>query len=269
MERMATSRARDDSAPPPADRLDADLRWMNLQLRSPALDAAPLHAFGRWEAQPHQHLPAARLAASPWRGLLIADEVGLGKTISAIRILRRLHAIGEVGPVIIACPGSLRSKWRQELHHRGDLDAVVADSGRRLIGMVRRLAEGEPRVIIVSHGVLRRSATLERLMEHLPEVMLTIVDEAHHCRNPRSRLHDAVQLLSMRSKRTVLMTATPVNLREEELWIQLSLLAPDRWPNLDQFHRTMGPTRMLNDVLDGISQPIPNLPLAIDRFRAL
>lgn len=269
MERMATSRARDDSAPPPADRLDADLRWMNLQLRSPALDAAPLHAFGRWEDQPHQHLPAARLAASPWRGLLIADEVGLGKTISAIRILRRLHAIGEVGPVIIACPGSLRSKWRQELHHRGDLDAVVADSGRRLIGMVRRLAEGEPRVIIVSHGVLRRSATLERLMEHLPEVMLTIVDEAHHCRNPRSRLHDAVQLLSMRSKRTVLMTATPVNLREEELWIQLSLLAPDRWPNLDQFHRTMGPTRMLNDVLDGISQPIPNLPLAIDRFRAL
>lgn len=269
MERMAASGARDDASASRAGRLPADLRWTDLQLRHPASDTAPLHAFGRWEDQPHQHLPAARLAVTPWQGLLIADEVGLGKTISAIRVLRRLHALGRTGPVIIACPGALRSKWRQELHHRADLEAVVADSGRRLLAMVERLAEGEPRVIIVSHGVLRRTATLERLMERLPEVMLTIVDEAHHCRNPKSRLHDAVQLLAMRSRHTVLMTATPVNLREEELWVQLSLLAPDRWPNLEQFHRTMGPTRMLNDVLAGIAQPTPNLPRAIDRFRAL
>jgi superfamily II DNA or RNA helicase len=266
---MAASGTRDDGPLTRADRLAPDLRWTDLLMRHPASDAAPMHAFGRWEDQPHQHLPAARLAASPWRGLLIADEVGLGKTISAIRILRRLHSIGETGGVIITCPGALLSKWRQELHHRAEIDAVVADSGRRLIAMVERLVEGEPRVIIVSHGVLRRSATLERLMEILPETMLTIVDEAHHCRNPRSRLHDAVQLLAMRSRRCVLMTATPVNLRDEELWVQLSLLAPDRWPTIEQFHRTMGPTRMLNDVLDGISAPIPNLPRAIDRFRAL
>ncbi|MDP6899501.1 MAG: SNF2-related protein [Candidatus Thalassarchaeaceae archaeon] len=266
---MVVSGSNDDSGPKASHSIDSTLRWMDLNLRIPTTDSAPLHHFGRWEDQPHQHLPAARLAASPWRGLLIADEVGLGKTISAIRILRRLHAIGESGGVIVACPGALRSKWRQELHHRGDIDAIVADSGRRLISMIERMAEGEPRVIIVSHGVLRRSSTLEKLIEIMPEMMLTIVDEAHHCRNPRSRLHDAVQLLAMRSQRCVLMTATPVNLRDEELWVQLSLLAPERWPTIEQFHRTMGPTRMLNDVLDGISQTLPNLPRAIDRFRAL
>ena len=252
-----------------ADNLPSDLRWTDLLLRHPASDAAPMHEFGRWEDQPHQHLPAARLASSPWQGLLIADEVGLGKTISAIRIIRRLHATGETGAVIIACPGSLRSKWKQELHHRGDLEAVVADSGRRLLRIVDNLVEGEPRVVIVSHGILRRSATLDQLMDTLPEVMLTIIDEAHHCRNPRSRLHDAAQLLTMRSRQSVLMTATPVNLREEELWVQLSLLAPDRWPTIEQFFRTMRPTRMLNDVLDGISRPVPNLPRAIDHFQAL
>ena len=266
---MAISGARDDVDSAGADNLPSHLRWTDLQLRSAASDTAPMHAFGRWEDQAHQHLPAARLALSPWKGVLIADEVGLGKTISAIRIIRRLHATGQTGGVIIACPGSLRSKWRQELHHRGDLDAIVADSGRRLLAIAKRLADGEPRVIIVSHGVLRRAATLEKLMELLPQTMLTIVDEAHHCRNPRSRLHDAVQFLTMRSQFSVLMTATPVNLREEELWIQLSLLAPDRWPSIDAFYRTMRPTRMLNDVLDGIAQPIPNLPRAIDRFRAL
>ncbi len=228
-----------------------------------------MHDFGRWEDQPHQHLPAARLAASPWNGLLIADEVGLGKTISAIRIIRRLHSTGDTGAVIIACPGSLRSKWKQELHHRGDLESEIVDSGRRLLRIVERLIEGEPRILIVSHGILRRSATLVQLMETLPEVMLTIIDEAHHCRNPRNRLHDAAQLLTMRSRQSVLMTATPVNLREEELWVQLSLLAPDRWPTIEQFHRTMRPTRMLNDVLDGISRPVPNLPRALDHFRAL
>ena len=141
---MAVSGTRDDVDSAMADNLPSDLRWTDLLLRHPASDAAPMHAFGRWEDQPHQHLPAARLATSPWQGLLIADEVGLGKTISAIRIIRRLHATGETGAVIIACPGSLRSKWKQELHHRGDLEAVVADSGRRLLRIVENLAEGEP-----------------------------------------------------------------------------------------------------------------------------
>ena len=266
---MAVSGTRDDGDSATADNLPPSLRWTDLLLRHPSSDSAPMHDFGRWEDQPHQHLPAARLATSPWQGLLIADEVGLGKTISAIRIIRRLHSIGETGAIIIACPGSLRSKWKQELHHRGDLEAEIIDSGRRLLRVVERLVEGEPRIIIVSHGVLRRSATLEQLMETLPEVMLTIIDEAHHCRNPRNRLHDAAQLLTMRSRKSVLMTATPVNLREEELWVQLSLLAPDRWPTIEQFHRTMRPTRMLNDVLDGISRPVPNLPRALDHFRAL
>jgi superfamily II DNA or RNA helicase len=266
---MVVSGASDGGNSATADNLPATLRWTDLLLRYPASDYAPMHDFGRWEDQPHQHLPASRLAASPWKGLLIADEVGLGKTISAIRIIRRLHSTGETGAVIIACPGSLRSKWKQELHHRGDLEAEIVDSGRRLLRIVDRLVEGEPRILIVSHGILRRSATLVQLMETLPEIMLTIIDEAHHCRNPRSRLHDAAQLLTMRSRKSVLMTATPVNLREEELWVQLSLLAPDRWPTIEQFHRTMRPTRMLNDVLDGISRAVPNLPRALDHFRAL
>ena len=227
-----------------------------------------MHAFGRWEDQPHQHLPAARLAASPWQGLLIADEVGLGKTIPAIRIIRRLHAIGDVGPVIIACPGSLRSKWKQELHHRGDLKSVVADSGRRLLRILQNLSEGEPRIIIVSHGILRRSSTLEQIMESMPEVMLTIIDEAHHCRNPKNRLHDAAQLLTMHSRKCVLMTATPVNLREEELWVQLSLLALIDGRLSNSFIAPC--VRLECSMISSMdSRTVPNLPRALNHFQAL
>ena len=72
---MAISGARDDVDSAGADNLPSHLRWTDLQLRSAASDTAPMHAFGRWEDQAHQHLPAARLALSPWKGVLIADEV--------------------------------------------------------------------------------------------------------------------------------------------------------------------------------------------------
>ena len=83
----------------------------DLKIRQPASDQNMTLHFGRWEDQPHQHLPVARMFAGPWRGILVADEVGLGKTISAMISIRELHARGEKGGVLIACPGSLRSKW--------------------------------------------------------------------------------------------------------------------------------------------------------------
>ena len=182
--------------------------------------------------QPHQHLPAARLASSNWDGLLIADEVGLGKTISALHVLRRLHAMGETGGVLIICPGGLRLKWLQEMFHRCDLDGFEANTGKKLRQSLDRIREGESLVVVTSHGIFRQSKLLRELMEEgIPDLLLTIVDESHHCRNPRSRLHDAIQILSLHSRQTLFLTATPVNLSNEELWIQLSLLAPDRWPD--------------------------------------
>ncbi len=99
---------------PVLNRADWALLRRDLDIRYPATDSCPLLRFGRWQDQHHQLLPAARLASSPWSGLLIADEVGLGKTIPALHVLRRLHAIGESGAVLVAAPGGLWQKWLQE-----------------------------------------------------------------------------------------------------------------------------------------------------------
>lgn len=251
-------------------REDWGLIRRDLDIRFPPTDYCPLLNFGRWQDQPHQHLPAARLASSHWNGLLIADEVGLGKTISALHVLRRLHAIGEKGGALIICPGGLRIKWIQEMFHRCDLDGFEANSGDKLKQGLERIRQGESLVIVTSHGIFRQSKLLRDLMEEgIPELLMTIVDEAHHCRNPRSRLHDAIQLLTLHSRQTLFLTATPVNLSNEELWVQLSLLAPDRWPDFNSFQRTMRPMQMLNTALDATAKIVPDLEAARSALQVL
>ena len=171
---------------------DRKVHWAllrtDLDIRFPPSDSFPLLRFGRWDDQPHQHLPASRLAASHWKGMLIADEVGLGKTISALHVLRRLHVLGERGGVLIVVPGGLRSKWMQELYHRTDLQGFEADTGAKLRQALQTIEEGEPLVVVTSHGILRQSSLVSELLENgMPEMMLSIVDEAHHVRQERRR----------------------------------------------------------------------------------
>ncbi len=247
--------------------IDSALLLSDLALCRPTTDQATLLHCGRWQDQPHQQVPSSRLEASPWSGLLVADEVGLGKTISAIIALRTLHARGEAGGILIAVPGALVEKWSAELAHRADLTAIIARSGAALQHSLDCIDVGEPRCVITSHGILRRSENLVRLADHCPELMLTIIDEAHHCRNPKSRLHDAAQLLALKSKRTLLLTATPINLSSQDLWIQLSLLAPDRWPDFDSFRATMRPTAGLNRALEAIAGPLDMVALRQEVFQ--
>ncbi|HIG19917.1 MAG: hypothetical protein CXT67_07925 [Methanobacteriota archaeon] len=252
------------------DAAEWNLIRCDLDIRFPPSDLCPLLKFGRWMDQPHQHLPAARLASSNWDGLLIADEVGLGKTISALHVLRRLHAMGETGGILIICPGGLRLKWLQEMFHRCDLDGFEANTGQKLRQALDRIRDGESLVIVTSHGIFRQSKLLRELMEEgIPDLLLTIVDESHHCRNPRSRLHDAIQLLSLHSRQTLFLTATPVNLSNEELWVQLSLLAPDRWPDFNSFQATMRPMQMLNTALDATAKTKPDLEGALGALQTL
>ena len=242
---------------------------VDLNLIWPTTDSAPNINFGRYDDQPHQHVPLARLSSSNWKGLLISDEVGLGKTISAISILRSLHSRGYTGGVLITCPGALRLKWKNELWHRGDIQCIEATSGKQLIGAFERIRNGEPLVIVASHGILRHSAVLSQLNEKTPDLLITIVDEAHHIRNPRSRLHDAISFLSLKSKSIIFLTATPVNLSVEDLWVQLSHLAPDRWPTANSFANALAPGKLLNDILNEIAKPSPDLKLINDQLRRL
>lgn len=158
---------------------------------------------------PYQLEPALAAISGASR-LLLADAVGLGKTIQAGLILSELRARGWAEHALIVCPAGLRHAWAGELQSRFAITAWIADQP----ALAHRMAELPPGVNPwAGHGVIVASVDLVKR----PEVMdalaavpvdVLIADEAHHL-TPRSDRAAAIQQLAARAPWCVLLTATP------------------------------------------------------------
>jgi superfamily II DNA or RNA helicase len=183
--------------------------------------------------QPHQRQVAARLADEYPRSWLVADEVGLGKTISAGVALRRLFLAGEVRRALILAPANVCRQWQDELFEKFGLWVPRLD-GRKLYGAhpddVRDVPGGENPYAL--EPLLIASSHLARRVEHQSRVLaggpydLVIVDEAHHARQKREpdryRPGRLLQLLDRISDEGAaqavwLLTATPMQVDQLEL----------------------------------------------------
>ena len=189
-------------------------RWYRALKALLALDH-PCHglrtaAFARIELIPFQLEPA--LAAI--RGLacrfLLADEVGLGKTIQAGLMLNELRDRGRASHVLILTPSGLRRQWQTELGARFSIDATVIDST-----VLRQRAASLPAgtnpwliddVAIASIDFIKRPEAMRGLGTMLWDLLL--IDEAHLAAQA-ARRHAAADTLARRARRVVLMTATP------------------------------------------------------------
>lgn len=196
---------------------------------------------------PHQFKPVMRFIGSPVGRLLIADEVGLGKTIEATFIWKELQARQGARRLLIVCPAMLREKWRSDLWTRF---AIVADvvGPREILEAVERLAARqlpEAFVWIASLEGLRAPAQFAGrairgwrtpLARALDQNTATdayaifdqvIIDEAHYLRNPATANNRIARLLRDASRTLVLLTATPIQLGSANLYQLLRLVDPD------------------------------------------
>lgn len=184
---------------------------------------------------PHQRQVVARLADEYPRSWLLADEVGLGKTISAGMALRTLLLRGEARRVLILAPANVCRQWQDELFEKFGLWVPRLDGGK-IHGAhpddVREVAPGEnpyaaEPVLIASSHLARRPDRREQVIAAGPYDLL-IVDEAHHARRrsytePRYRPTQLLALLDrIRDTGTVqalwLLTATPMQVHPLELF---------------------------------------------------
>ncbi len=172
---------------------------------------APALAHSAVDMNPHQIEAAAfALAALPTGGAILADEVGLGKTIEAGLVLAQLAAEGRPRAVVLV-PASLRAQWREELSSKFGIEARVVD-GDGVRSAERQGLRANPfdtgGVVICSQPfAAMRAAELERVSWDL-----AIVDEAHRLRNAYRRDHRTGQALRKALKRCpkLLLTATPL-----------------------------------------------------------
>ena len=159
------------------------------KLRRPLRDTIYSYKASRTEFHAYQFKPLLKFLASAKRRLLIADEVGLGKTIEAGYILQEERARFAIQRVLVVCPASLRLKWQHELWQRFGEDFEILDRAAFLQKAILRPGTTDrrlPRLAgIVSLQSLRSNAVIEAIEERAAPLDLLIVDEAHHCRKDR------------------------------------------------------------------------------------
>ncbi len=187
--------------------------------------------------QPHQYKPLLRVLDSLDRRLLIADEVGLGKTIEAGIILAELDARRSLQKVLIVCPSRLREKWRNELNRKFGQDFDVLDRAA-LMTFARRAAETPEKARlrgIVSVQTLRAPDLLEEFGAQAAPIDLVVVDEAHHARNPSTQTSELLRELGRLGDAVLLLTATPVHLGMRDVHTLLHALRPREFPDATVF----------------------------------
>jgi ERCC4-related helicase len=177
----------------------------------------------------YQFKPVLKFLDSWKHRLLIADEVGLGKTIEAGLILTELRARLDLQRVLIVAPSHLLTKWQTELRTRFALDFEILDRARalELLTKVEREGDDVRTRSIISLQSLRGRALQERWEAVAPTFDVVIVDEAGRLRNPGTQSHQAARLVAEAADAVLLLTATPTQTREYDLFALLSLLDPD------------------------------------------
>ena len=167
-------------------------------------------ARARMDLLPFQLEPALAMLRHAATRILIADQVGLGKTIQAGLILGELAARSDNFRAIALVPAGLRDQWRRELADRFALETVYADA----LWVAERNRDlppdinpwSPPGIYIASLDLVKRPEVLRSLEDVTWD--LALVDEAHNCAAGTARLA-AARALATRARRVVLMTATP------------------------------------------------------------
>lgn len=198
----------------------------------------------------YQLEPVARALRMPRVNLLVADDVGLGKTIEAGLVVQEMLLRHRARRVLVVCPAPLTLKWREEMADKFGLDFVVLDAAalrelRRTHGLQANPFTVHPRTIISLAWL--RTPRVQRLLDEVltPQARqpaffdLMVVDEAHHCAPPApsrgsgyavdSRQTAAVRRLGEFSQHRLFLSATPHNGYSESWQALLEMLDPQRF----------------------------------------
>ncbi|OYZ13687.1 MAG: hypothetical protein B7Y35_07455 [Sphingomonadales bacterium 28-64-96] len=202
------------------------------------------------EFHAYQFKPVVKILNAPSQGLLIADEVGLGKTIEAGLVWTELVARFDSHRLLVICPKSLTEKWRLELWQKFSVDARIVDAQELLNNISRETTVSDGFALIAAlpsvrptkdwqtEGESARVRLARFLLDRQGEEPLfdcVIFDEAHHLRNADTLSHEFARLVMDVADYKLLLSATPINLRSDDLRNLLKLIDPDTFHNAFTF----------------------------------
>ncbi|AEG01198.1 helicase-related protein [Methylomonas methanica] len=204
---------------------------LRLKLRA---GGGPFRSFGNIAVEPraYQLVPLLMALRLTTVRLLIADDVGIGKTIEAGLIVRELMDRGEINRLAVLCPPHLVDQWQSELAERFNLQAVALTSASAA-RIERDLPHGvslfdHHHCVVVSLDYIKSERHREHFLTIAPECV--IVDEAHTCassgQGKQLRFELLQRLVADEERHLLLLTATPHSGDEAAFYNLLSLLNP-------------------------------------------
>jgi SNF2 family DNA or RNA helicase len=207
--------------------------------------SGPFRCMGKLSFRPrsYQLVPLIMSLKQAITRLLIADDVGIGKTVEALLILRELLERGTVKNFAVLCPPHLCEQWQKELADKLDIDAEIIRSStvaaleRKIIGDDTQNVFNYYPYQVISIDFVKSGNKGAIFRDNAPD--LIIVDEAHTCTRPKGgtdsqqqRFHLLKDLAAKEDQHMVFLTATPHSGKDEEFQSLLGLLDPE-FENLD------------------------------------
>lgn len=238
-----------------------------VQLASPS--ASSLYSFnaGRVRFVPYQYRPVMKLIRADRPRLLVADEVGVGKTIESGLILKELQARNDIKSVLIICPKALVSERKWELEMKRFDEHFTPLDGQLLRHCIKETNLGGEWPVQYEKAILPTSLFDNDLLfgqggngkvktpgllslDPAPKFDLVIVDEAHHIRNSETYVHQAVKYFAENAEAVLFLSATPVQLGREDLFTLLNVLRPDVILDQASFNQMAEPNQFINSAIN-------------------
>ena len=238
----------------------------SLQILAPSTANLFSLRSGRVKFVPYQYRPVLKLIRADRPRLLIADEVGVGKTIEAGLIIRELQARMDITSVLVICPKALvaERKWFAEMkrfdEHFSALDGPMLRHCLQETHLEGEWPEQYSKAIVPfslfdsdlifgrdNHGRTKGEGLLA--LDPPPRFDLVIVDEAHHIRNAETFVHQGVRYFCDNAQAVLLLTATPVQLGSDDLFTLLNVLRPDLIIDHASFEQMAEPNPYINEAI--------------------
>lgn len=245
-----------------------------LQMRHPSTSHLYSLFASRINFVPYQFRPVLKLIQADRPRLLIADEVGVGKTIEAGLILKELQARRELRSVLVICPKPLvaERKWLEEMKRFDEqfvhldgaalrycieethLDGIWPQQYTRAILPYSLLDE----TLLMGNQQGRKKQRGLLDLDPPPAFDLVIVDEAHHIRNTDTWAYRCVRHFCDNAEAVVLLSATPIQLGDNDLFNLLHVLRPDVLPSRQAFEQMAEPNPFINIAIEAARAARPD-----------
>ncbi|MGB0866219.1 MAG: RNA polymerase-associated protein RapA, partial [Granulosicoccaceae bacterium] len=268
-------------------------RWFNARAEAQheyhRLKSSPLHGLTgvRGELLPHQLYVAQTVSNRESPRVLLADEVGLGKTIEAGMIMHRLLLNDRIKRVLVVVPEALQHQWLVEMLRRFNLTFSLFDAERleamrepeEHLSLEEALMDpnfsldppanpfSEQQLVLCGMDFLCDAETSDLALDAGWDML--IVDEAHHLAwsaEQASEQYQVVERLAAETASVLLLTATPEQLGNDSHFARLRLLDPDRYASLEQFQSDQA---NYQQVAESAAPLLHDAPLSTEQQKAL